>query len=150
MSLKNILEETLSNTATNAGLSLRELEFEMGGGKDTKLLEISEEDKERLLKNLNAESKFNNKIIVSIITLHFALFALCVFFAFYYRDHPEILKFLFGGSLLSLMVIMYSLIKLLKFKNFMDVLRFTLPNLSPKDAIDLVKATYFNLKRRIF
>lgn len=136
--LEKILENTLKKVGGIEPATL---------GK-TESLKVSKEDKKRLILQLEEEAKFNNRMIIAIIILHFLLFALAVFLVLYYRDSPEKINFVLGGSVLSLMVIMYSLIRLWKVKVANDNLRAILPNLSPEQAMVVVQSIYFEEKKK--
>lgn len=136
-SFNKILEDALNNVTNIEKLSL--------GAEDS--IYATVEDKDRLLAQINQDSGNINMMIIFIIFLHFLLFALTVYFIFYYRDSINVVFLLLGGSGCSLMVIIYSLIRLLKIKNAINLMRITFPYLSPKDAIMVVKSIYFDSKR---
>jgi hypothetical protein len=110
-------------------------------------IKASEEDKKRLADQLKKELSVINKMVVAIIILHFLLFGLAVFFAIYYRDSPNTIMLLLGGSLLGLMVVINSLIRLLKIRNAIGLLLITLPSLSPKEAMKIVSSIYYDAKK---
>lgn len=134
--LKGILEDTLEEIGAIKPPTL---------GRDN--IRFSKETKDKLLLRLEEEAKFNNKMIVAIIILHFLLFALAVFLVYYFLEKPEVIVYLFGGSIFSMMIIMYSLIKLWKAKIANDNLRTILPNLPPEQAVEVLKSVYFDLAK---
>jgi hypothetical protein len=112
----------------------------------TEILSGSKEAKKELLYQLKDESKFINRFIIAIIILHFLLFALAVFLVLYYRDSPNVIVLLLGGSVLSLIAIITSLIRLLNTKSKIVYMLVTLPNLSPEQAMIVVQSIYFEGK----
>jgi hypothetical protein len=132
-----ILEKTLEETGAIGPLFL--------GEEDS--INATEKDKERVLAQLKEELSFINKMIIAIIVLHFLLFALAVFFALYFRDSPTTITLLLGGSLLGLMVIINSLIRLVKIRNAIGLLQITFPYLSPKEAMALIRSIYYDAKK---
>ncbi len=129
--LKNLLELTL--------LESRVIGDKLGGNKpavkENIQTKFDESSKKKLIQQLETDAKFNNTIIVSIIVLHFLLFFLAVFLVINFLDKPTIIVYLFGGSIFSIMVIMYSLIHFWKEKIANDNLRMILPDLPPEQAV---------------
>lgn len=107
---------------------------------------FSEKDKKQLISQLGEASKFNDGMIIVIIILHIVLFATAVFVVFYFLSDPKVIKYLLGGSVFSIMVLVYSLIHLLKIKSANDFMRATLPYLPPEEAMVVIQSTYFRLK----
>lgn len=112
------------------------------------ILSLNREDKKQLLSELRAQLKFINNIIIAIVILHFLLFLLATFLVFYYRDSPNVILVLLGGSVLSLMVIIRSLVSLVKTKSNIDYTLITLPNLSPEQAMIMIQSIYFEKRKR--
>lgn len=109
---------------------------------------FSDKDKRQLISQLGAASKFNNGMIIVIIILHVVLFATAVFLVFYFLSDPKVIKYLLGGSVFSIMVLVYSLIHLLRLKFANDFMRATLPYLPPEKAMIVIQSTYFRLRNR--
>lgn len=114
----------------------------------TELPSVSNEDKKQLISQLKEQSKFNNKIIIVIIILHFLLFGLCTFLVLYYRDSLKAILLILGSSLTGFMIIINSLIRFYEIKVKNDNLRSTLPNLPPEQAMIVVQSIYFESQRR--
>lgn len=110
------------------------------------MLALGKEDKKQLLAQMRTQSKFINNIIISIVVLHFLLFFLAGFLVIYWRDSPRVIAVLLGGSVLSLMVIIRSLVNLVKTKGRMDNILLVLPNLSAEQAIVMIQSIYFEGK----
>lgn len=136
----SILEETLKKSG---GLLPAVQDARPGG-----LLALTREDQRQLLAQMKAQLSFLNKIIVAIVVLHFLLFVLAAFLVLYYRDSPNVILLLLGGSVLSLMIIIRSLINLVKTKSKIDYILVTLPNLSPEQAMILIQSIYFEEVKR--
>ena len=111
------------------------------------LLALGKEDKKQLLAQIEDQVRFINKIIIAIVVLHFLLFFLAAFLVFYWRDDPKVIAILLGGSVLSLMVIIRSLVSLVKTKSQMDHVLLVLPNLSAEQAIVMLQTMYFAKKK---
>lgn len=107
------------------------------------LLSLGKEDKKQLLEQMRDQVRFINKIIIAIVVLHFLLFFLAAFLVLYWRDRPKVIAMLLGGSVLSLMVIIRSLVNLVKVKGKMDNVLLVLPNLSAEQAIVMLQTMYF-------
>lgn len=107
------------------------------------LLALGKEDKKQLLVQMRDQVRFINKIIIAIVVLHFLLFFLAAFLVLYWRDRPKVIAMLLGGSVLSLMVIIRSLVNLVKAKGKMDNVLLVLPNLSAEQAIVMIQTMYF-------
>jgi hypothetical protein len=136
------LEKLLESTLESAG----GLKQETLGGRGE--ISFSEEDKRRLTSQLGGISKFNNGMVVVIIALHVVLFATSIFLVYYFLSDPSVIIYLLGGSVFSIMVVIYSLIRLLKIKYANDFVRASLPYLPPDKAMLLIQRTYFELKKR--
>lgn len=137
-SLEKILEATLEKADALKPAALGESE----------VVYFSEKDKRQLISQLGKTSKFNNGMIIVIIILHVVLFATAIFLVFYFLSKPEVIKYLLGGSVFSIMVLIYSLIRLLRIKYANDMIRAALPYLPPNEAIILIQTTYFGLQKR--
>jgi len=110
------------------------------------LLALGKEDKKQLLVQVRDQVRFINKIIIAIVVLHFLLFFLAAFLVLYWRDEPKVIAVLLGGSVLSLMVIIRSLVSLVKTKGKMDNVLMVLPNLSAEQALVMIQTMYFAAK----
>jgi hypothetical protein len=107
------------------------------------LLALGKEEKKQLLDQVRDQVQFINRIIIAIVVLHFLLFFLAAFLVLYWRDDPKVIAILLGGSVLSLMVIIRSLVSLVKTKDKMDNVLMILPNLSAEQAIVMLQSMYF-------
>lgn len=112
-----------------------------------RMLALSKDDKKQLLAQMREQVTFINKIIIAIVVLHFLLFFLAAFLVLYWRDYPKVIAVLLGGSLLSLMVIIRSLVSLVKTKGEMTNVLMVLPNLSAEQAIVMLQSMYFARKK---
>jgi hypothetical protein len=137
--LNNILEDTLKEIGVIKPQTLGSNK-RLSPEKDD--VKFSVEAKNRLLLRLEKEGKFNNKMIVVMFISHFLVFALAVFLVIYFLKTPEVIVYLFGGSIFSIMVINYSLIHIWKAKIANDNLRTILPDLPPNQAVELIKNIY--------
>jgi hypothetical protein len=136
--MKNRLIPILEETLKKAGALEPAVQ-----GKQSGMLALTREDQRQLLSQMKTQLKFINNIIIAIVVLHFLLFALSAFLVLYYRDSPNVILLLLGGSVLSLMVIISSLISLVKTKGKIDCIFITLPNLSPEQAMIMLQSIYF-------
>ena len=107
------------------------------------LLSLGKEDKKQLLVQIKDQVRFINKIIIAIVVLHFLLFFLAAFLVLYWRNEPKVIAVLLSGSVLSLMIIIRSLVRLVKTKGKMDNVLMVLPNLSAEQAIVMIQTMYF-------
>jgi hypothetical protein len=140
--LNKILEETLKEIRVIKPPSL--------GAKTEPIsrkgeIEFNAEAKKRLISRLETEGKFNNKMIVIIFISHFFVFALALFLVIYFLKTPEVIVYLFGGSIFSIMVINYSLIHIWKAKIANDNLQTILPDLPPEQSVEVIKNVYYKL-----
>ncbi len=138
--LEKILEATLEKAGAHKAIAM--------GAHMEVVLSLSDKDKRQLISKLKDASKFNDLLIVVIIILHIVLFATAVFLVFYFLSDPNVIIYLLGGSVFSIMVIIYSLVRVLKIKFANDFLRATLPYLPPEQAIAVIQSTYFGLRNR--
>lgn len=114
---------------------------------ETESISFSEVDKQQLILQLKEDSKFNNKMVIAIIALHFILFGLCAYMVLYWRSQPDKVVYLLGGSLFGFMVIIYSLIQVLKITIANNNLRAMLPYLPPERAFTAIQSVYFDAKK---
>jgi hypothetical protein len=136
--LEKILETTLGKAGALEPVTLGKSE----------LFSFNDKDKRQLISQLGETSKFNNGMIIVIIILHIVLFATAVFLVFYFLSDPKVITYLLGGSVFSIMVLIYSLIHVLKLKFANDFIRATLPYLPPEQAMIVIQSTYFRLRNR--
>src|SRR5262245_11473463 len=112
-------------------------------GGERKAISLKAEDSKVLVNRLMKEGKFNNLLLASVTVLHFALFALAIGLVFYFKNFPSTVVAILGGSVLSLMRITWSLSGLWREKWAIDMLVTILPNLSPEEALKVVKILYY-------
>ena len=136
MNAKNKLHQLLGETLRKADALQPPV---MGRG----LLALGKEDKKQLLDQVRDQVQFINRIIIAVVVLHFLLFFLAAFLVFYWRDDPKVIAILLGGSVLSLMAIIRSLVNLVKTKAKMVNVLMVLPNLSAEQAIVMLQSMYF-------
>lgn len=74
------------------------------------------------------------------------LFGLGVYFAILYRNDVKIMASVFGGTFLTLMVIVRYLHKLWKDISSMDVLIILLPNMTPAEVLKAIETLYYSEK----
>jgi len=113
-------------------------------GGERKAISLKAEDSKVLVDRLMKEAKFNNLLLSSVTVLHFALFALALWLVYYYRNTPNTVVVILGGSVLSLMPITWGLRGLWREKWAIDMLVTILPNLSPEEALNVVKILYYS------
>jgi len=113
-------------------------------GGERKAISLKAEDNKILVNRLMKEGKFNNLLLASVTVLHFALFALATWLVYYYRTSPKTVVAILGSSVLSLMQITWGLRGLWREKWAIDMLVTILPNLSPEEALKVVKILYYS------
>jgi hypothetical protein len=65
----------------------------------------------------------------------------------YWRDRPNVIVAVFGGSLFSILAVMRGLQSLWREKNVMDMLLVVVPSLSSTEVVKIAKSIYFSRKR---
>ena len=120
------------------------LNLEKLGSEDNKI-EVSKNNNDALKNNILKQIKFNNNIVVISILLLCIIFGLGIFFAIYYRDSPTTIGVIFGGTFLSLLVIVSRLRKIWLEKSLMDVSLSIIEGLSPQDASKFIQTIYFSM-----
>ena len=95
---------------------------------------------DRLIK----QDKLNNLLLFSIALLYFAIFGLALVLVYYYRTSSSTVLSILGGSVASLLPITWGLKSLWKEKSLLDILIKVLPNMSPEEAVNLIKVYYFS------
>lgn len=111
-------------------------------------ISVTHEVKVRLIERLLVESKFNNRFLVALTSLHFVVFILALWLVYYYRDSLRSISLILGGSALSLLAVTRRLSDLWRTKMGVDVLIAILPSLSPDQAIQAVKDLYYDQRGR--
>jgi len=94
---------------------------------------------------LDKQITFNNSMVITAIVLLCLIFLIGVFFVFYYRDSPQTIGGIFGGTFFSLLAIIVWLRKLWVEKNFMDMATIVLTDLPPMEAAKFVETIYWNM-----
>lgn len=110
-------------------------------GESDRAVTLTDEDRQALYKRLLKEARFNNRMVIAIMVLHFALFILALWLIYYYRESFNIIL---GGSIVSLLAITKNLISLWREKWMIDILVNSLPNLTPEQALTFVRSFYYS------
>jgi hypothetical protein len=111
-------------------------------GEPDRAITVTEEDRKLLFEHLLIQARFNNRMVIAVTVLHFALFILATVLVYYYRESFNIVAAILGGSVLSLLTITKSLIGLWREKWMIDILVNLLPNLTAVQALTFVKNLY--------
>lgn len=104
---------------------------------------LTEKDRRALFERLQKQTTFNNRLVVAVTVLHFALFVLAIWLVYYYRDSFNIVAAILGGSVLSLLAITRSMTGLWREKWMLDILVSSLPNLTPEQVLTLLRSFYY-------
>jgi hypothetical protein len=113
-------------------------------GESERAITVTEEERQALFARLQKQSVFNNRIVIAVTVIHFALFVLAIGLVYYYRESFNAVIAILGGSVLSLLAITKSLTGLWREKWMIDILVSTLPNLTPDQALAFVKTLYYS------
>ena len=108
--------------------------------------EPTAEDTERLDDLLFNESRFNRVLLLTYIACLLTLYFIGIFFIFYFRDTPQTMAILFGGTFLGLAVVIKPLVCLWRERMLMDTLRTLIRGLSVDDAIRNAVREYIRAK----
>ena len=117
-------------------------------GDATQTLQITEQSKEKLLEKFLNEKKNNNYILIVIVLMFVAAFAIGCYLILYYRDQPETLKIVFGGTFLSVTTIIYGLQRVWRQKSYMDYLILLIQNLPADRVGEIIQTIIFEGKRQ--
>lgn len=121
----------------------RQLDFIQLGGEETEI-EVTTKQINTFKETLSKSKRFNKNIILFAIILLGITFLIGIFFVFYHRDNPRTIGLLFGGTFLSLLVIITQLRKLWLNKSLMDLSLSVIQDLPPKEAAKFVETIYWN------
>jgi len=99
-----------------------------------------------LEERLKDRFKFNNGIILLAIIILCMIFAIGVFFVFYYRNSPAALGGVFGGTFLSLLSIISWLHKLWREKSIMDMTLSVIEGLPAREAAKFINTMAWKLR----
>ena len=113
-------------------------------GKADRAITATAEDQQVLFTRLLRQGKFNNRMVIAVTVLHFALFVLAIALVYYYRESFNVVAAILGGSVLSLLAITRSLTGLWREKWMIDILVSLLPNLTPEQALTFVRSIYYS------
>lgn len=113
-------------------------------GGERKAIVLSAENKQMFVDRLIKQDKLNNLLLFSIALLYFAIFGLALVLVYYYRTSSSTVLSILGGSVASLLPITWGLKSLWKEKSLLDILITVLPNMSPEEAVNLIKVYYFS------
>lgn len=133
--LQTIIEELLNEAG-----ALKPIKLGPGSAK----ISVTPEVKDRLIKRLFVESKFNNRILIAVTILHIFIFIIALWLVYYNRNSLTAVSVIFGGSVLSLLGITRSLSNLWRTKTGIDLLIAILPSLCPEQVIQVIKDLYYN------
>jgi hypothetical protein len=113
-------------------------------GEPGQAINVTDKDRQALFNRLLVQTKFNNRIVIVVTILHFALFILAIWLVYYYRESFNAVVSILGGSVLSLLAITRSLTGLWREKWMLDILVSTLPNLTPEQSLEFIKSFYYS------
>jgi len=133
--LHRVLEELL----VEAG-ALKTIEMGPPSAKSSATPEVKDGVMERLL----GESKFNNRFLKAVITLHFLIFTVALWLVYYSKDSLAAFSVILGISVTLLLGVVRSLSSLWQTKMGIDILIAILPSLSPEQSVKVVKDIYYN------
>jgi len=128
MKIEAILNEFLDHTQ-------RSKNIDMGGS----VAAVNDDQKNLLVNNLIRENQFNKSLIVVITAMFVVLFGVAIFFCFYYRNSPQTMGIIFGGSFLGIMGIMKALQGVWEKKCKMDMLLTIIPNISAEQVVVVIE-----------
>lgn len=112
------------------------------------VIPATETSKSQLINNLLIQNKFNNILILVIMAMFIVIFGIGIYFSLYYRNDPKTMGVVFGGSFLSLLVIIRGLQNLWKQKSTMDMLLTIVPNMTPDKAVEIIEMLYYANKKK--
>ena len=139
--MQSILKEALNNAK-----ALKSLEGG-GDGKGPVKSTFNDEQREQLFSQLTEHKKFIDGMIIAVIAMHFALFGLAFYLVILWQYDYKAVIALLGGSVLSLMVIVRSLVNLVNIRTKIAYILLILPNLSPDQQVLLVQSIYYDEKK---
>ncbi len=116
------------------------------GGKSKKEREVDPVRVAALVTELKAKVQSSNRLANLIVGIYLLLIIICLFLGIKFQDEPDTLKYIFGGSFLSLLPVIKSLQGLWKTKSAADMLVVLLPDMTPKEAVKAIQSIYFNKK----
>lgn len=102
---------------------------------------------DRLTWRLQEHRRATDRLMTANAVMLAVLFALGVFFALYYRDDPATLAAIFGGTFLSLLVIVRYQHRLWRDKNTMDILIDLADNMAPGEVFRVLETIFYSRKR---
>jgi hypothetical protein len=137
--LHKVLEEIL----VEAG-ALKPIEMGPSSSKPS----ATPEGKERLMERLQAQSKFNGRFLKSVIAVHFLSFIVPFLLAYFLRASLATAALILSLTVALLLGITRLLSDLWQTKMGIDVLIALLPDLSPQQAVEALKALYHTQSKR--
>ena len=120
----------------------------LGEDKEEDIQSITLEDNQLFIQNINAQQKFNNRILIIYITLICILFAVGIFLVFHNLNSPDRIGIIFGGTFLSLLGVIERLRRLWREKSFADITLIVLKELPPKESLRVIEILYWNSIRK--
>jgi hypothetical protein len=100
-------------------------------------------DVDRLIARLDAQARFNNRLIVTIVVSYLAVLALMAALVVVHNNNIKWLAAGLGGNLLTLAGSVGFLRDLWREKNYIDMLLAILPSLTAAEAMKMLRAFYF-------
>jgi hypothetical protein len=98
---------------------------------------------DRLIARLDAQARFNNRLIIAIVASYLALLALMAALVVVHHGDIKWLAAGLGGNLLTLAGSVTFLRDLWREKNYIDMLLAILPSLTAAEAMKMLRAFYF-------
>ena len=115
----------------------------LGGTRDAVV--VSKSTSSNFDQSLQEQLKMNRYMLIMAMILLGMIFLMGVFFVFYYRDQPQTLGMIFGGSFFTLLVVVMWLRKLWVENNLIEMSRAVLQNLPPTEAVKFIETLYWNM-----
>jgi hypothetical protein len=117
------------------------------GGKadQASIKKITSAEQERLHQIIEAQQRFNNRILLFAVVMVGLVFLLGVGFAALHRDNPTALGVAFGGNLFSLLVTVGWIRRFWIEKGLLDLARLATEEMAPEQAIELAMIIYWRL-----
>ena len=105
--------------------------------------EVSEALKNKLVDHLIRENKFNRIMVLTSTVMFCLIFLLGIYFALYYRDQPQTMELIFGGTFLTLLGVINALRKFWLEKCKMDLILTVVPNVPADQAAKLIETLLY-------